>query len=127
MKLWISAGELSGDIQAAELLHALRLECDGRNLPLEAVGMGGDRLEQAGQRNILSIEELSVMGVVEVLGILPRIPGILRRIRRAMEQEKPDAVIQFPGGEDRRESAYSRVLLHPPESMGLENGAHCLS
>lgn len=93
MKLWISAGELSGDIQATELLHALRLECDGRNLPLEAVGMGGDRLEQAGQRNILSIEELSVMGVVEVLGILPRIPGILRRIRRAMEQEKPDAVL----------------------------------
>lgn len=93
MKLWISAGELSGDIQAAELLHALRLECDGRNLPLEAVGMGGDRLEQAGQRNILSIEELSVMGVVEVLGILPRIPGILRRIRWAMEQEKPDAVL----------------------------------
>lgn len=114
MKLWISAGELSGDIQAAELLHALRLECDGRNLPLEAVGMGGDRLEQAGQRNILSIEELSVMGVVEVLGILPRIPGILRRIRRAMEQEKPDAVLLVDAPEFNFRVAKIAGSLHIP-------------
>lgn len=93
MKLWISAGELSGDIQGAELLHALRRESETRGLVLDAVGMGGSGLERAGQRNLLRVEELSVMGAVEVLGSLPRILGMLKRVRQALAEERPDAVL----------------------------------
>ena len=93
MKLWISAGELSGDIQGAELLRALRRESEARGLRLDAAGMGGVNLERAGQRNMLRIEELSVMGVVEVLSSLPRIPGMLKRVRHALAKERPDAVL----------------------------------
>ena len=93
MKLWISAGELSGDIQGAELLRALRRESETRGLRLDAAGMGGVNLERAGQRNMLRIEELSVMGVVEVLSSLPRIPGMLKRVRHALAKERPDAVL----------------------------------
>ena len=93
MKIWISAGELSGDIQGAELLRALRTASETRGMTLEAVGMGGAHLELAGQRNILRMEELSVMGLVEVLASLPRIPGMLKRVRQALAEERPDAVL----------------------------------
>lgn len=93
MKIWISAGELSGDIQASELLRALRRSSETRSMTLEAVGVGGPHLERAGQRNILRIEELSVMGLVEVLGSLPRISGMLKRVRQALAEERPDAVL----------------------------------
>ena len=89
--LWINAGEISGDLQGGSLLAALR-EFAPEN-ELRVVGMGGDHLARAGQENLLRVEELSVMGIVEVLSALPRIFGLLRRIRREMERIRPDAVL----------------------------------
>ena len=89
--LWINAGEISGDLQGGSLLAALReITPEG---DLRVVGMGGDNLARAGQENLLRVEELSVMGIVEVLTSLPRIFGLLRRIRREMERIRPDAVL----------------------------------
>lgn len=89
--LWINAGEISGDLQAGTLLAALR-EFKGTD-SLRVVGMGGDHLAEAGQENILRVEELSVMGIVEVFTSLPRIFGLLRRIRKEMTRIRPDAVL----------------------------------
>ncbi|WP_446424424.1 lipid-A-disaccharide synthase [Mailhella sp.] len=89
--LWISAGEISGDLQGGSLLSALREFAPESRL--RVVGMGGDSLARAGQENLLRVEELSVMGLVEVLSALPRIFGLLRRIRREMERIRPDAVL----------------------------------
>ena len=87
--LWINAGELSGDVQAGALLTALaRLDPT-----LKAVGMGGDNLARAGQDNLFRVEELSVMGVVEVLTSLPRILRLLGRIRAKLAEARPDAVL----------------------------------
>lgn len=87
--LWINAGELSGDVQAGALLAALtRLDPT-----LKAVGMGGDNLARAGQDNLFRVEELSVMGVVEVLASLPRIMRLLGRIQARMAEVRPDAVL----------------------------------
>ncbi|MBQ9105552.1 MAG: lipid-A-disaccharide synthase [Mailhella sp.] len=89
--LWINAGEISGDLQGGSLLEALRSFAPADQL--RVVGMGGDCLAKAGQENLLRVEELSVMGISEVLRALPRILGILRRIRREMERIRPDAVL----------------------------------
>lgn len=89
--LWINAGEISGDLQGGALLSALRdITPEG---DLRVVGMGGDNLARAGQENLLRVEELSVMGIVEVITSLPRIFGLLRRIRREMARVRPDAVL----------------------------------
>ena len=66
--IWINAGELSGDMQAAALLTALR----EREPELAAIGMGGPNLARAGQKNLFRVESLSVMGIMEVLTALPR-------------------------------------------------------
>jgi len=89
--LWINAGEISGDLQGGSLLAALRTLAPESEL--RVVGMGGDCLAKAGQQNLLRVEELSVMGIAEVFTALPRILGMLRRIRREMERIRPDAVL----------------------------------
>ncbi|MBQ4615824.1 MAG: lipid-A-disaccharide synthase [Mailhella sp.] len=89
--LWINAGEISGDLQGGSLLSALREFAPESQL--RVVGMGGDNLARAGQENLLRVEELSVMGIAEVFSALPRIFGMLRRIRREMERIRPDAVL----------------------------------
>lgn len=87
--LWINAGELSGDIQAAALLTSLRKA----HPALEAVGMGGPNLARAGQRNILSVDALSVMGIAEVFTALPRAFRMLGIIRKELQRLRPDAVV----------------------------------
>ena len=89
--LWINAGELSGDLQGGALLAALREYAPEESL--RVAGMGGDNLARAGQENLLRVEELSVMGIVEVITSLPRIFRMLGRIRREMERLRPDAVL----------------------------------
>lgn len=87
--LWINTGELSGDMQAAALLRALRALAPD----LEAVGMGGEYLEAAGQRNLLRVQDLSVMGIAEVLTALPRALRMLSAIREHLQRLRPSAVL----------------------------------
>lgn len=89
MKLWINAGELSGDMQAAELVKALQTEIT----PLEIVGMGGAYLQAVGVKCLFRVDEISVMGIVEVVSYLPKIISLLYRINGAIKKERPDAII----------------------------------
>ena len=87
--IWINAGELSGDMQGAALLQALQALHPG----LQSCGMGGPNLARAGQRNLLRVEELSVMGIAEVLTAVPRAMRLLGRIREELARQRPDAVV----------------------------------
>lgn len=108
--LWISAGELSGDVQGGALLSALRALAPD----LRVMGMGGDNLARAGQTNLFRIEELSVMGAAEVLTSLPRILGLLRQVKRAMTQNRPDAVLLVDSPEFNFRVARIAHALHIP-------------
>ena len=87
--IWFSAGELSGDMQAASLLRALR----SLDPEIQATGMGGPNLAGAGQRNLFRVEDLSVMGIMEVVSVLPRAFRLLKRIRIELEKLRPSAVV----------------------------------
>src|ERR1700683_4759059 len=65
----VPAGEASGDYHAAELVRELR-----RRWPECAFfGSAGPHLREAGVEAVIRSEDLSVVGIVEVLGHLPRI------------------------------------------------------
>lgn len=90
LRLFVVAGEPSGDILAAALVGALRDLAPGG---VELCGVGGERLEAAGLRSLFPMEELAVMGLAEVL---PRLPGLRRRLSAtaaAAAAWKPDAVV----------------------------------
>ena len=87
--IWINAGELSGDMHGAMLLEALRR----KDSSLSFIGMGGEHLRKAGLEALFSTESLSVMGITEVLGHLPKIFTLLSDIKRELAARRPRAVI----------------------------------
>ena len=83
MRVLISAGEPSGDLLGAELARGLR-----ERLPeLELAGLAGPAMREAGVEAIARVEDLSVMGVVEVLAELPRILKVRSAMFEALQAE----------------------------------------
>jgi len=87
--VWVSAGEVSGDLHGALLVRAMADLAPG----LRFTGMGGPAMAEAGVQAPFDIAELSLVGLTEVLAHLPRIAGLLRRMRRRMAEERPAAVV----------------------------------
>jgi len=93
-KIFISAGEASGEHYGTLLIGALRrLEPDA-----EFFGLGGRRMEAMGFRPIVRAEDVAVMGLTEVVRHMPRIYREYRRLRGSIAAERPDAaiLIDFP-------------------------------
>jgi lipid-A-disaccharide synthase len=89
MIAFLVAGEASGDLHAANLLAALR-----RLEPaIEAFGVGGERLREVGLDCVARSEELSLMGLAEVVRDLPRLWGLSRRVRRAALERRPHVAV----------------------------------
>ncbi len=88
-KVFISAGEASGDLHAAALTRAI-LQQDPS---AQVFGMGGEALAAAGGEVVFNYKEYSVMGFVEVLKALPRLLGLKKAFRRLMEERRPDVFV----------------------------------
>ncbi|HVS35213.1 MAG TPA: lipid-A-disaccharide synthase [Gemmataceae bacterium] len=94
MRLFISAGEPSGDLHGASLIQALRR----RQPDIEIHGFGGDRMSGAGCRIHYPLTELAGVGLLRVLSSIPRVPAILKQAGQLFGELRPDALvlIDFP-------------------------------
>lgn len=92
--LLISAGEASGDLHAARLLAELRRLVPG----VEAFGLGGEELEAAGLERLAAAAEISVVGIAEVLRVLPRARRIFAGILAECDRRRPALalLVDFP-------------------------------
>ena len=95
MKIFLSAGEPSGDLHAANLARAIL----SRHPEAEIVGFGGDHLKAAGARLLYPLTELAVMWLGRVLLKLPKFFALADEADRYFRDEKPDVVvlIDYPG------------------------------
>ncbi|MBO8131359.1 MAG: lipid-A-disaccharide synthase [Candidatus Marinimicrobia bacterium] len=94
-KIFISTGELSGDIHASNLLKELR-----NIIPdLEAYAIGGDNLSNTGAKLILHIKDVSVMGFIEVIKKYKNIKNMWKYATDTIKKLNPDIVIliDYPG------------------------------
>ena len=89
----IIATEHSGDLIGAELARALFRE----NPSLNLIGVCGARMKAAGCHEIGNIEELSVMGFVDVLVNYPRLRRLQKRIIKSLLEQGVDAFIGIDG------------------------------
>ena len=89
MRFALVAGEASGDILGAALIHALRERYPGATF----YGVAGPRMMAAGCEAIESIDALSVMGLVEVVKHLPRLLKLRRDLVERFAADKPEAFI----------------------------------
>lgn len=83
------AGETSGDILGAGLIRSLKKHHPN----IQFVGIAGPQMQAEGCKAWYEMEELSVMGIVEVLGRLRRILAIRRDITKRLIELKPDIFI----------------------------------
>jgi lipid-A-disaccharide synthase len=89
MKIYLIAGEPSGDILASRLIKAIR----AKHPEVEFFGIGGETMQTEGFRSLFNIKDLSVMGIMEVI---PRLPTILRRrkeVLKDIEKVQPDVIV----------------------------------
>jgi lipid-A-disaccharide synthase len=93
-RIYISAGEPSGDAHGAAVASALR-----RRLDAQIDAFGGPALEAAGARILDRMEHYSVFGFVEALWKLPAHVRLLGRVRAAFRAGRYDLaiLIDYPG------------------------------
>jgi lipid-A-disaccharide synthase len=89
VRIFISAGEASGDLYASRLVEVLKARHPGA----EFFGCAGPRMQAAGVRPIVDQRSLAVVGIVEVIPHIPRILGELNKLARASAAEPPDVAI----------------------------------
>lgn len=89
LHIGIIAGEPSGDVLAAGLMQAIKL----RHPDCSFSGIGGRNMLEQGMQSIVDMEELSVMGLVEVLGRLPRLLSIKKQVLTHYQDNIPDIFI----------------------------------
>ncbi len=109
MKIMMSAGEASGDMHAAAVAAEIkRIRPDA-----EIFGMGGELMKQSGVRIIYDIENLGIIGIVEILKHIPFFFHLRDMLRQAMIDEKPDVLvcIDYPG--------FNMKIAHVAKTLGI--------
>ena len=93
-ELLMVAGEASGDLHGARLISELRLLVPD----LEPFGLGGDEMRAEGLNARAHSSEISVVGITEVLKVLPRARQIFADLLREVDRRRPRlaVLIDFP-------------------------------
>ncbi|ASQ89904.1 lipid-A-disaccharide synthase [Prosthecochloris sp. GSB1] len=94
-KLFVLAGEVSGDQHAAGVVRAFL----DRRPDVEVFGAGGSKMKELGVELLYDVDDLSVMGFVEVLGRVVRFRRIIADLKSRILSERPDAalLVDYPG------------------------------
>ena len=85
----IVAGEKSGDNYGAALVRAFR----ALDPTVPFFGVGGTAMEEAGVDRIVSMDALALIGLVEIIGHLPRLGRIFRRLAAEVKRRRPAAAV----------------------------------
>jgi lipid-A-disaccharide synthase len=93
VRLLVSTGEVSGDLQGSLLVRALFDEARSRGLDLDVLALGGERMERSGARLIADTAALGAIGLLEALPFVLPTLQLQQRLRRALESAPPDAVV----------------------------------
>ncbi|MFI5019953.1 MAG: lipid-A-disaccharide synthase, partial [Dongiales bacterium] len=89
-RIVLVAGEPSGDVLGARLMTALRRATGGK---VRLEGIGGEQMSAEGLASRFPMQELTHMGLVE---LLPHLPLLRRRLRETtawLRREPPDVLV----------------------------------
>jgi len=91
--IFISTGEVSGDLQGALLVDALKRQAQAVGLELEIVALGGSKMAKAGATLLGETTSIGSMGLLESLPFVLPTLQIQRRAKQYLRQHPPDLVV----------------------------------
>lgn len=89
IKIFVIAGEPSGDLLGGRLMAALRAAAP----EIEFVGVGGERMAEQGLASLFPMAEIALIGVFEILPRLLRLRARVLETVEAVLEAKPDALV----------------------------------
>lgn len=98
MKIFISTGEVSGDLQGGMLIKSLYQVASELNIELEIAGLGGDRMKETGANIIANTAIIGSMGFVEGIPFVLPTVKIQNLAKKYIKQNYPDVlvIIDYP-------------------------------
>lgn len=91
--IFISTGEVSGDLQGALLINALKRLAETSGLELEIVALGGSRMAEAGATMLADTTKIGSVGILESLPFLWPTLEIQGRAKKYLRQHPPDVMV----------------------------------
>jgi lipid-A-disaccharide synthase len=92
-KIFISTGEVSGDLHGSLLSKALFHEAEKKSLDLEICGLGGERMKKEGVEILQDTTSISAIGIWEALPLLLPTMRIQRKLYKLLKKYPPDCLI----------------------------------
>jgi lipid-A-disaccharide synthase len=93
MQIFISTGEVSGDLQGALLVKALQRQAQIQGIELELTGLGGDRMVKAGAKILSDTTAISSIGILESIPHILATIQLQRQAKRYLQSHPPDIVV----------------------------------
>jgi lipid-A-disaccharide synthase len=92
-KIFISTGEVSGDLHGSLLANALFNEAENRSVDLDICGLGGERMRKEGVQILQDTTSISAIGIWEALPLIIPTIRIQRRFYKLLKKYPPDCLI----------------------------------
>ena len=92
-KIFISTGEVSGDLHGSLLSKALFHEAKKRSLDLEIYGLGGERMKKEGVKILKDTTSISAIGIWEALPLVLPTIKIQKKIYKLLKDYPPNCLI----------------------------------
>ncbi|MCC8416016.1 MAG: lipid-A-disaccharide synthase [Rickettsia endosymbiont of Gnoriste bilineata] len=93
-KIYLIAGEISGDFIGGRLIRSLKELYKLEEMKLEFVGVGGSQMEEAGlERSLFSMSQINLIGFVEIIPHIFRITKLIQQTIDDIIQHNPDLLI----------------------------------
>ncbi|MDC2991161.1 lipid-A-disaccharide synthase [Prochlorococcus sp. AH-736-F23] len=92
-KIFISTGEVSGDLHGSLLSKALFDEAKKKSIELDICGLGGERMKKEGVRVLQDTTSISAIGIWEALPLILPTIIIQKRFYKLLKKYPPDCLI----------------------------------
>jgi lipid-A-disaccharide synthase len=92
-RIFISTGEVSGDLQGSLLVRSLFQEAQRRGLEIEVVALGGGKMAAAGAQILGDTTGIGSMGIVEHLAFIGPTIKVQREAKAYLQGHPPDAIV----------------------------------
>jgi lipid-A-disaccharide synthase len=90
LSIFLIAGEVSADNIGGRIMAALKRRI---HAPVVFAGVGGDKMAREGLHSLFPMNELSLVGLTEVVPHIPRIYRRMRQVTAEIQRMRPDLVL----------------------------------